>query len=89
MTLNTHVVCTHVVDSVRNFGPTWAYACWSMEDYAGNLVNGTHSFHGMLLQVQNVVGLADAFMYAHKTNVFDYIERVILPVCLSCVSKQT
>lgn len=60
-----------------------------MEDYAGNLVKGTHSFHGMLLQVQNVVGRTEAFMYAHKTSVFDQIERVILPTCLFCVSMQT
>ena len=55
MTANTHIALVHAAQSVRNFGPTWVYASWSMEDFSGSLVAGPKSFNAMLPQVCSCV----------------------------------
>ena len=52
MTLNTHVLCSHAAESVRNFGPHWAYACWALESMGGSAVQSIKGTTGPIQQVR-------------------------------------
>ena len=67
--MNVHLL-SHIADTVRNWGPLWAYSCFIYETMNGHLKKMFHGTKDMTKQVHHYVLSVILYSLQPKQNMY-------------------